>query len=248
MTKFGIIKTKLLTKLTESYAKENKAEIKELLTTIKENKDFKNLYLFYEEIENKYIEDKEIAKLYVEGLNNYFSQPVNDLASLNMFCEALDKKLGDIKVGGNELYESIDQIAEKDSLSNIEKKVIAKKKLIEHLTTKKEVAVTESTVYTQNENLLHAILANNFNVLYDNTLSEEEKSNLKDILSITNEDLETKVTEIKEAINTQLETLLNESNDTEMKSKLEKVKQEVNSKEVSRLNYYRLTELKNGLI
>ena len=37
MKKFGILKTKLLTKLTESYAKENKAEIKNILTIIKEN-------------------------------------------------------------------------------------------------------------------------------------------------------------------------------------------------------------------
>ena len=35
MNKFGIIKSKLLTKLTESYANENKAEIKYILTTIK---------------------------------------------------------------------------------------------------------------------------------------------------------------------------------------------------------------------
>ena len=30
MNKFGIIKSKLLTKLTESYANENKAEIKDI--------------------------------------------------------------------------------------------------------------------------------------------------------------------------------------------------------------------------
>ena len=41
MNKFGVIKTKMLTKLTESYTKENKTEIKNILTTIKENKDFK---------------------------------------------------------------------------------------------------------------------------------------------------------------------------------------------------------------
>ena len=38
MKKFGVIKSKLLNKLTESYANENKAEIKNILTTIKENK------------------------------------------------------------------------------------------------------------------------------------------------------------------------------------------------------------------
>ena len=63
MNKFGVIKTKLLNKLTESYAKENKAEIKNILTTIKENKDFKEMYLFYEEIESKTISDKDLKHL-----------------------------------------------------------------------------------------------------------------------------------------------------------------------------------------
>ena len=81
MNKFGIIKSKLLTKLTESYANENKAEIKDILTTIKENKDFKEMYLFYEEIENKYIDDKETAKLYVEGVVNILKQQMDDLTT-----------------------------------------------------------------------------------------------------------------------------------------------------------------------
>ena len=84
MKKFGVIKTKLLNKLTESYANENKTEIKNILTTIKENKDFKEMYLFYEEIENKFIADKETAKLYVEGLN---AMLIQSKENLNLFCE-----------------------------------------------------------------------------------------------------------------------------------------------------------------
>ena len=85
MNKFGELKNKMLTKLTESYTKENKTEVKDILKTIKENKDFKEMYLFYEEIENKYIEDKETAKLYVEGLNTYFGQPMGNWNDLNVF-------------------------------------------------------------------------------------------------------------------------------------------------------------------
>ena len=70
MSKVGIIKTKLLKKLTESYGSKNKSEIKDIIKTVLENKKFKEMYLFYEEIENKYIEDKETAKLYIEGLEN----------------------------------------------------------------------------------------------------------------------------------------------------------------------------------
>ena len=247
MNKFGIIKSKLLTKLTESYANENKAEIKDILTTIKENKDFKEMYLFYDEIESKTISDKETAKLYVEGLSTYFGQPIGNWDILNTFCESLDNKLGDVKINTNELYESLDMLSEKDSLSNIEKKVIAKKKLVEHLTTKKEITEPKETTLVPNETLLNAVLANNFNVLYSNTLSESQKEELKNILSISYDDLITKSNELQESIINQVSTLLSESNDTDLSTKLKAVKDEVTQMSPSRYNYYRLTELKNGL-
>jgi hypothetical protein len=247
MNKFGVIKTKILNKLTESYANENKTEIKDILTTIKENKDFKEMYLFYEEIENKYIEDKEIAKLYVEGLNIYFGQPIGNWNSLNTFCESLHKKLSDVKIETKELYESLDMLSEKDSLSNIEKKVIAKKKLVEHLTTKKETKEVEDTTLVENVTLLQAVLANNFNVLYSNTLSEEQKDELKDILSISYDDLISKSNELQESIIDKATKLLSESSDLEFQTKLNKVVDEVKKMAPSKYNYYRLKELKNGL-
>jgi hypothetical protein len=247
MNKFGIIKTKMLNKLTESYANENKSEIKSILKEIKENKEFKEMYLFYEEIENKYIDDKETAKLYVEGLNTYFGQPIGNWNDLNVFCESLHNKLGDVEINTNELYECLDMLSEKDSLSNIEKKVIAKKKLVEHLTTKKEITESKETSLVPNETLLNAVLANNFNVLFSNTLSESQKEELKNILSISNDDLITKSNELAESILSKVDSLLIESSDNELKIKLDNVKKEVSGMSPSKYNYYRLTELKNGL-
>lgn len=244
MNKFGVIKTKLLNKLTESYAKENKAEIKNILTTIKENKDFKEMYLFYEEIEGKTISDKETAKLYVEGLSTILIQGKENL---NVFCESLNKTLDNTEVTPNEIYEALDTLTESDKLSNIEKKVIAKKKLVEHLTSKKEINESKETTLVPNETLLNAVLANNFNVLYSNTLSESQKEELKNILSIPYEDLIVKTGELKESIIGQVSTLLSESNDTDLSTKLKAVKDEVNQMYPSRYNYYRLNELKNGL-
>ncbi len=247
MNNFGTLKTKIINKLTESYKKEDKSEMKDILKTIKENKDFKEMYLFYEEIENKYIEDKEIAKLYVEGLSTYFSQQIGNLDKLNMICESLQSKLNDVEIEPNELYESLDVLSEKDTLSNIEKKVIAKKKLVEHLTTKREIAENKDITIVPNETLLNAVLANNFNVLYSNTLSESQKEELKNILSISYEDLITKTSELQESILTKVDSLLIESNDLELKNKLDSVKKEVNEMSPSRYNYFRLSELKNGL-
>jgi hypothetical protein len=234
----------MLTKLTESYSKENKKEVKDILNTIKENKEFKEMYLFYEEIENKYIEDKETAKLYVEGVITILKQQMDDLTT---FCTSLNKMINVESINENEIYNSLDTLIEKDNLSNIEKKVNAKKKLVEHLTTKKEIKESKDSKLIANESLLQAVLANNFNVLYSNTLSESEKEELKTILSIPQEELSTKTTELKESIINQVSSLLSESNDTDLTTKLNKVKDEVTQMTTSKYNYYRLTELKNGL-
>jgi len=244
MNKFGTIKSKLLSKLTESYASENKAEIKDILTTIKENKDFKEMYLFYEEIENKYIEDKETAKLYVEGVITILKQQMDDLTT---FCTSLNKMINVESINENEIYNSLDVLIEKDNLSNIEKKVIAKKKLVEHLTTKKEIKESKDSTLIPNETLLNAVLTNNFNVLYSNTLSESQKGELKDILSIPYEELITKTSELKESIISQVSTLISESSEKDLSTKLNAVKDEVTQMTPSRYNYYRLNELKNGL-
>ena len=244
MKKFGVIKSKLLNKLTESYANENKAEIKNVLTTIKENKNFKEMYLFYEEIENKYIDDKETAQLYVEGVAGILKQQMDEISN---FCTSLDKLINVEAISENEIYNSLDILIENDSLSNIEKKVKAKKKLVEHLTTKKEITESKDATLVPNETLLNAVLANNFNVLYSNTLSESEKGELKNILSLPYDELIGKTTELKESITTQVTSLINESKDSELLTKLNKVKEEVTGMFPTRYNYYRLIELKNGL-
>jgi hypothetical protein len=244
MNNFGKIKTKILGKLTESYSSNNKKVMKEILKTIKENDDFKEMYLFYEEIEMKHFEDKEVARLFVEELSSVLKKKSE---KLNDFCKSLNETLKDVEVEENEVYSILDQLSEQDMLGNIDKKVIAKKKLYEHLTTKKSIKESEKVIHTNNESLLQAVLVNNFNDLYGNNLSEEQKQTLKDILSMSSDEIESKTNELKESLNTKIDSLITESSDSEMKEKLTKVKEEVITKKPSRLNYHSLMELKNGL-
>jgi hypothetical protein len=245
MNKFGVLKTKILKKLTESYSNKNKGEVKDILNTIKENKDFKEMYLFYEEIENKYFDDKEIAKLYVEEIQSVLKDKSDKIAS---FTKNLNTKLKDVEINENELYSNLDLLVQEENLSNVDKKIIAKKKLVEHLTTKKEIVKKEETQLVENENLLYAVLANNFNVLYNNSLNESQKKELQGILSLTDEDLEVKISDLKESILGQVGNILSESKDGDLTSKLTKVKDEVNEMKSSKFNYYRLVQLKNGLV
>jgi succinate dehydrogenase flavin-adding protein (antitoxin of CptAB toxin-antitoxin module) len=245
MNNFGKIKSKLLKTITEAYEQgELKNNTKNLIKVVKKNKDFREMYMFYEEIENKYFDDKEVARLYVEEIGNILKQKAPKVKD---FCEVINMSVYNAQIDENELYNSIDQLLEEDSLKNIDKKVVAKKKLVEHLTTKKEIKESQLDTYTSNENLLHAVLANNFNVLYVNNLNEEQQKELKNILSISNEDLVSKTTELKESIINRVGSLLSESNDNDLTNKLSKVKDEVQEMELSKYNYYRLTQLKNGL-
>ena len=68
MSNFGKLKSKLLTKLTESYNSGNKNEIKRLIKKIKSNKNLVEVHNFYEEMENTYFQHIDSAKLYVETL------------------------------------------------------------------------------------------------------------------------------------------------------------------------------------
>jgi len=245
MNKFGIIKSKILKKLTDSYGEQNKSEMKKILNIIKEDKNFKDMYLLYEDIENKHIEDKEIAELYVNHVDSVLKGKFNEISET---CKKLEKMLSDVKCDVDPIYESIDQLAESDKLYNIEKKVYAKKFLLEHLRKKKQVESNESVVFTENENLLYAVMANNFNSLYENSLNEEEKNELKDLLSLSFDDLKKQTEQLSEEVLNKITTLLNENQEIGLTEKLQTVRDEVLSMKPNKFNLYKLKQLKGDLI
>ena len=102
-------------------------------------------------------------------------------------------------------------------------------------------------VFTENENLLHNVLANNFNILYNETLNEEQKEELKKILVINNEELETNFKTLKEEVTQKLNVLLNEEKNIDAKTKINQALTEAGHLDVSKFNYYKLQQLKNGL-
>jgi len=246
MNKFGKLKSKILTRLTESYSNKNMNDVKNVLEIIKENKDFKEMYLFYEEMENKYFDNKETAKLYVEEVSNML---INKNKNISTFCSVLNECLHvSDNIIENEIYQCLDTLLENDTLLNIDKKVNAKHKLVEYLTSEKDIKLIEESSIIPNENLLYAVLTNNFNMSFGSSLNEEQKSELKTIVSMSEEVLSSKTIELKESLLNHVNALITESKDESLKSKLSLVKNEVNQMTTSKYNYYRLKELKNGLV
>lgn len=246
MSNFGKLKSKLLTKLTESYNSGNKNEIKRLIKKIKSNKNLVEVHNFYEEMENTYFQHIDSAKLYVETLEPHF---INRMKLISGDCKDLNKLLKDVVSESNELYECLDILSEENNIHNISKKIESRKKLIDFLVTEKpKKVVEESSVRIDNDSLLNAVLVNNFNIKFSDFLNESQKESFSKIMSMSNEELINEMSLVRTELNSKIENLLGESTDDSMVEKLKKVKSDVNESEITKYNYYKLTELKNGLV
>lgn len=244
MNTFGTIKSKLVKKLTEAYISDNKSEIKEIVNIIKKDKEFRDLYLFYEDIERKYINDPSIAKLYVEQISGMLTEKKSLVEST---CRILDEKLNGVIVENNDVYDALDQLLDIDTLKNIDKKLIAKKKIVEVITTEKRKEVKESVEFTENEALLQNILVNNFNAYYEIALNEDEKKELKSILNLTEEELKDKITNLKENVMNKINTILSESTEEALISKLNEVKYQLDKIEYDKYSFYKISQLAKDL-
>ena len=243
MNKFGTLKVKILHNLTESYIAGDKKKIKEILNILKENADFKDLYLFYEEIESVHLDDKEVAKVYVENVERLLKAKMKRVSE---YCKEINKKLIGENIEEVEVYKNLDILIEEDNLKNIDKKILSRKNLVDFLTTKKELKESVN-VYTNNEHLLHFVLAEKFNNNFEKMLNEEEKTKLNEILIMSNEDLKREFNTLKEEINDKLNDMVLNENDTILKDKLDAVLKESQKMTISKYNYYKLQELRNGL-
>jgi hypothetical protein len=244
MNNFGTIKSKILETMIESYVNNDKKTIKKLLKEISKNKSFRDLYVFYEHIENKYIENKEDAKTFVNHiiplLQEHYSKVIPEIKLIN-------KLIGNKSIEKNIVYENLDILSEPDNLENVDKKIIAKLSIIEHLIKPKEIINDQDIPIIKNETLLQTVLSNNFNAFYDNILNEDQKSELRQILSLSNEDIENNFTILKEEMVSKLNKLLEEENDLSVKNKINDVLKELTTMNISKFNYYKLTQLKNGI-
>lgn len=247
MKEFGILKSKVIKKLSDSYSNGTlKEDIKICFNPIMENKTIKDLYVFYEEIENKTFPNVEIATEYI---NEVATTLKGKHKKINKFLSDLDKKIGDVSdVEFNQIYEYLDILLYDDKLTNISEKLNSKTKLIEHLLRTKKTETNLVENYSINERLLHAVMVNSFNDKFTNNLSEEEKLELKEILNLNEDDLNMRIKELKETVLTNINNLLFESSDEVLKVKLNDVINEVNSMSNTKFNYYKLNKLRSDIL
>ena len=244
MGKFGTLKEKILVHITEAYSNKDTDSVKTILNKIKD-KDFKEVYLFYENFENKVISDESIVDLYINESETLLKEKLKTIREVQSELENL---LKDVElVNENKIYSLLDNLTESTNLNNVEEKIKTKSEIKKHLLTNKNTVTESSSVFVSNENLLLAVLTNDFNNKYTDFLSEDEKKTFKEIVNLSEDELDGKFVELKEGVITKLDSLI--SGDPEVDNKINETKDKIMNENFksNKINYLTILDLNNSL-
>jgi hypothetical protein len=244
MNKFGQIKSNIESLMTESYGKSSfKNHMKSFKKNILENKRIAEAYFLYDELSKNKGLSKDIVDDYVnesiETIKNIVSSNTKKIKEINMWVSE------NVKTQSENNYKDIDSVVYNSSVKNLEQ-VLESKNRIKNTISKQEVAKTVSESVNIPLSSMLKIATNTFNREFGN-ISEEEKQELKTLLSLDKKSLTEEIEKSKLVVIEKLNTKLNESTDDELTEKVEKTIEKINESEVSLVSLYKLRQLEQGL-
>jgi len=245
MKPFGKIKTKIERSLSHLYGKESfKGHMKNFKKNILENKEISKIFYIYDDLSSKKGLDKEIASDYVnesiEELQRLIDKNTNKITSLSEWIDGILSEDIDSE------YSDIDNVVYNNkSIKNLENVLESKKNIKNLITTEKEIKVVKESINIPLSSMLK-IASNSFNKEFEN-ISESDKKELTELLSLSKKDIQTKHNELKESVLSKLQNNLNESTDTEISEKINLTIQKISDSKSDLVSLYKLTQLNQGL-
>jgi len=244
MNKFGQIKSNIESLMTDSYGKGSfKNHMKSFKKNIIENEKLAEAYFLYDELSKKKGLSKDIVDDYVnesiETIKNIIVSESKNLKELNMWIsENVTKNVT------NE-YSDIDTVVYSKSVKNLEK-VLECKNNIKNLIGQNSENVTVSESLNIPLSSMLKIATNTFNKEYGN-ISEEDKKELKNLLSLNKSQLSEEISKSKEIVLEKLSEKVTESNDEDLKQKVTQTIERINETKDSLVSLYKLRQLEQGL-
>lgn len=238
--KFGILKTKIENVLLESYKDGSfKNELKTFKKLVLENKNINRLFYIYDDLSSNKGINKDIANDYINEMVTLYENTVNkiipsDLKKIKVWTEKSSTLENN--------YEVIDNLLSHGVL-NLESKINSKKIISETITKKpvseKEVVkVPLSTMVT---------MANKTISNYIDNLSESEKKEFNQMLSVDDSELESKYSQIKESVVEKLNVMYNQNHDQPTRKTITETIEKISNEKYDKLNYYKLKSLYDNL-
>ena len=244
MNTFGQIKSNIESLLSESYGKPSfKNHMKSFKKNILENEKLAEAYYLYDELSKKKGMSKDILDDYVnesfDTLKSILKSQESNLKEVNMWVSE------NLTEGVDNSYSDIDTVIYNTSVKNLEKVLESKNRIKKTLGESVKTKTVNETVNLPLSTMLK-ISTNTFNKEYEN-ISEEEKNELKQLLSLNKKQLIEEIEKSKSVVIEKLTTKLNESADSELSEKVNQTISKINESEISLVSLYKLRQLETGL-
>jgi hypothetical protein len=232
---FGILKSKIEKKLTESYSKNSfNKEIKTFRDVVLKNEGISRAYHIYNEISKSKGFDKKFAEDYVNECIDIFNKIKFSKKSISL----LESWVSGTKCENQ--YKDIDTIFNKSTLV-IENIIESKNKIISNLTTKESTTELiniplEKIVEVANENLKN----------YLTDLNESELNQVKKYLTLPKNEISKRYEVLSELVIEKLENMLNES-DVETKERITETISKIKNDTIDSISLIKLKTLNENL-
>ncbi len=235
---FGEYKQSITDTLVTTYPNKKvfKKSFHKLMQALKENKISREFFVLYGEIENKIFDDKNIAEEYLDAVIKILKNKKK-----NLKIPLIKEHTG---LGENKIYSQLDNLIFNESVKSIEKNIRNKRNLVKHLTREDNSISINKVVPTS---LLSNLATKKFNKKYS-SLNEEDRTKLKNLLSLDKNEIKETIEKLKENTLKQLDTLKVAADKKEMKSKIEKVTESVLSSNNDILSIVKIEKLNKSLI
>ena len=244
MNTFGQIKSNIESLLSESYGKPSfKNHMKSFKKNILENKKLAEAYYLYDELSKKKGMSKDILDDYVnesfDTLKSVLNSQESKLKEVNMWVSE------NLTEGVDNSYSDIDTVIYNTSVKNLEKVLESKNNIKKTLSESVKSKSVNEAVNLPLSTMLK-ISTNTFNRQYNN-ISEEDKNELKQLLSFNKKQLIEEIEKSKSVVLEKLTIKLNESTDSELTEKVSQTINKINESEISLVSLYKLRQLETGL-
>jgi hypothetical protein len=232
---FGLIKSKIEKKLSDSYMNESfKKEFATFKKLVLENESLSKAFHIYNELGEKKGYDDRFAEDFLEECVDLYNRLEVDEKSIYL----LNKWIKNVVTENN--YKKIDSVLNADSVL-IEERIKSKNQILENLKSKKE---DKNLINIPIEKMIEIANKNLNNHL--SQLSESEVEQIKKYTSLSKDELSKRYEVISEMVFEKLETL-SKSSDNETKQRINETVKRIKTQDINTLSFIKLKSLNETL-
>jgi len=231
---FGKYKQAIFNTLANSYSNKKlfKESFNKTMDSLKDDKVLREFFVAYGNIEGKSFTDNARAEKY---LNEIVSVLKDKKSQLNY---------NNLEESTNNVYKNLDTLIFKSNVGNIDNVIDAKESLIEHMTREVKDSTIDKAV---SSTIFNHIATKKYNEKYS-TLSEEDRTKLKQFLSMNESEIKEYTNNLKGETLAKLNTIKEDTDKTDMKEKIQSVMEGVTKSGSDLISIVKMENLNKSLI